>query len=341
MIFFLYICVKKQKMKNFILEENISDSYTSNKVENIKGSHLTIAISVNFDSYEEKLTKDLSDMHEKKYIPVSPSGDYADKASKIVLKMNELGLEGRIVLNITGNGLARMSNTINQEQSDKFVFNLLSEIIKNDRLNSKIEIIRSGGQTGFEESGAKASLKLGIKTIVHMPKDFKMRNQDGNDVTMSKEAAMLRFNNSKKTVYIDMDDTICDYTSLWKIYKEKFPEVQYPQSKFGFFSRIKPIEGALEAILLLERYYNVYILTRPSFKNLHCYSEKAEWVERYLGERYLEKLILCPDKSLVIGDYLIDDYDKNGQTEFMGEFIKFKTEEFSDWAKVVKYLIKL
>ena len=123
-------------------------------------------------------------MHDKKYIPVSPLGDYADKASKIVFKMNDLGLEGGIVLNITGNGLARMSNTINQEQSDKFVFNLINEIIKSDKLNSKIEIIRSGGQTGFEESGAKASLRLGIKTLVHMPKDFKMRNQDGNDVTI-------------------------------------------------------------------------------------------------------------------------------------------------------------
>jgi hypothetical protein len=44
---------------------------------------------------------------------------------------------------------------------------------------------------------------------------------------------------------------------------------------------------------------------------------------------------------LVKGDFLIDDYDKNGQTEFEGEFIKFKTELFPNWESVVKYLIKI
>ena len=136
-----------------------------------------------------------------------------------------------------------------------------------------------------------------------------------------------------------MDDTICNYSDLMGEYKIKYPDVEFPQSKFGFFSRLKPIEGALDAILKLEQNYEVYILTRPSIKNIHSYSEKAEWVERYLGEHYLEKLILCPNKSLVKGDFLIDDYDMNGQRQFEGEFIHFKTEKFPDWEFVLKYLI--
>jgi len=329
-------------MQNLILEENISDNYKVRTEENVNNSDLTLAIAIDFDSFGEKITKELTIKADKKYIAVSPDGDPIEKAAKIVAKMNELNLPQKFILNIAGNGLSTMKGQILQNEADEFTYILLKTISQNPKLNSKIGSVRTGGQSGFDEAGAKAAIKLGFTTVVHMPKGFKMRNQDGKDVTMSYEHAKLRFEILKsKIIYIDMDDTICDYSGLWSIYKEKFPGVQYPQSKFGFFSRLKPIEGALESISLLEKYYDVFILTRPSIKNLHSYSEKAEWVEKYLGEEYLEKLILCPDKSLVKGNFLIDDYDKNGQTEFEGEFIKFKTEMFPNWESVVKYLIKI
>jgi hypothetical protein len=329
-------------MQNLILEENISDNYKVRTEENVRNSDLTLAIAIDFESFGEKITKELTVKANKKYIAVYPDGDPIEKAAKIVAKMNELNLPQKFILNIAGNGLSIMKGQILQNEADEFTYILLKTISQNPKLNSKIGSVRTGGQSGFDEAGAKAAIKLGFTTVVHMPKGFKMRNQDGKDVTMSYEHAKLRFEILKsKIIYIDMDDTICDYSGLWSIYKEKFPGVQYPQSKFGFFSRLKPIEGALESISLLEKYYDVFILTRPSIKNLHSYSEKAEWVEKYLGEEYLEKLILCPDKSLVKGNFLIDDYDKNGQTEFEGEFIKFKTEMFPNWESVVKYLIKI
>ena len=329
-------------MQNLILEENISDNYKVRTEENVRNSDLTLAIAIDFESFGEKITKELTIQNNKQYIAVHPDGNPIEKAAKIVAKMNELNLPQKFILNIAGNGLSTMKGQVLQNEADDFTYILLKTISQDPKLNSKIGSIRTGGQTGFDEAGAKASVKLGFTTVVHMPKGFKMRNQDGKDITMSYEHAKLRFELlNSKIVYIDMDDTICDYTGLWSIYKEKFPTVQYPQSKFGFFSRLKPIEGALEAINLLEKYYDVFILTRPSIKNLHSYSEKAEWVEKYLGEKYLEKLILCPNKSLVKGDFLIDDYDKNGQTEFEGEFIKFKTELFPNWESVVKYLIKI
>jgi hypothetical protein len=329
-------------MQNLILEENISDNYKVRTEENVRNSDLTLAIAIDFESFGEKITKELVIKNDKKYIAVYPDGDPIEKAAKIVAKMNELNLPQKFILNIAGNGLSTMKGQVLQNDADEFTYILLKTISQDPKLNSKIGSIRTGGQTGFDEAGAKASVKLGFTTVVHMPKGFKMRNQDGKDITMSYEHAKLRFEILKsKIIYIDMDDTICDYSGLWSIYKEKFPGVQYPQSKFGFFSRLKPVEGALESISLLEKYYDVFILTRPSIKNLHSYSEKAEWVEKYLGEEYLEKLILCPDKSLVKGNFLIDDYDKNGQTEFEGEFIKFKTEMFPNWESVVKYLIKI
>lgn len=327
-------------MQNLILKESSSENYKVRTEENVMASDLTLAIAIDFDSFGEKITKEYTNKHNKKYIAVYPDGNPIEKADKIVSKMNEFDLPQKFVLNIAGNGLATMKGKMLQNEADEFTYLLLKTISQNPKLNSKIGFVVTGGQTGFDEAGAKASIKLGFETTINMPKGFKMRNQDGKDITMSYEHARLRFEVVKKIIYIDMDDTICDYSGLWRIYKEKFPDVQYPQSKFGFFSRLKPINGALEAISVLEKYYDVFILTKPSIKNLHSYSEKAEWVERYLGEKYLEKLILCPNKSLVKGDFLIDDYDKNGQTEFEGEFIRFGNDRFSNWSSVLSYLTK-
>ncbi len=51
----------------------------------------------------------------------------------------------------------------------------------------------------------------------------------------------------------------------------------------------------------------VYICTAPLLTSRFCVQEKFEWVRRYLGEKWLDKIIMCQDKSLVRGDILIDD----------------------------------
>ena len=140
-----------------------------------------------------------------------------------------------------------------------------------------------------------------------------------------------------KRIFCDMDDTLCDFIGPFKSGEYK---LKYPQSKVGFFLDLQPLEGAIEGMKTLQTKYSVYILTRPSIKNTNCYTEKAEWVKKYLGEEMLEKMIICPDKSLVKGDYLIDDDNRHGQIEFEGEHIHFgKDERFKNWAQVVDYLM--
>jgi 5'-nucleotidase len=143
---------------------------------------------------------------------------------------------------------------------------------------------------------------------------------------------------AKRVLLFDMDGVLCNYIKAREEGLERNPEQPYPQAKFGFFSNMEPIDGSIEAFRELEKHYDCYILTRPSTKNLLCYSEKAMWIRDYLGEYMLEKLIIACDKGRQPGDYLIDDMTEHGQTEFKGEHIHFGTEKFPDWASVVEYL---
>jgi 5'(3')-deoxyribonucleotidase len=98
--------------------------------------------------------------------------------------------------------------------------------------------------------------------------------------------------------------------------------------------------GFMEAWETLSEHYDLRFLTRPSMDNLNSYTEKAQWVRDHLGAKALEKLNLCPDKSLLIGDYLIDDWDIHGQTDFQGEFLQFgRGENCRTWNHVVEYLM--
>jgi len=143
----------------------------------------------------------------------------------------------------------------------------------------------------------------------------------------------------KKRVYIDMDGVLCDFkNNAIKHIKER-PQTEYPQSIFGFFLELDPLPGAIETYKKLEEHYEVYILTRPSIYNENCYSEKAYWVRKHLGFRTMPNLILCCNKSLVKGDYLIDDNTTDGQTEFEGEHIHFGTKKFPNWTVVSDYLL--
>ena len=134
----------------------------------------------------------------------------------------------------------------------------------------------------------------------------------------------------KKIVYIDMDNTLCDFRTAYLKALVNNPTQKYPQSEYLFFLNLKPIPNAIEAYNWLKERFIVKILTRPSVRNPLCYTEKRAWVEKYLGLDECENLILCCDKTLLKGDYLIDDCDQEGLFEPEWEHVKFGTEEFKN-----------
>lgn len=152
---------------------------------------------------------------------------------------------------------------------------------------------------------------------------------------------MISYSTRKPIIYVDMDDTIVEYTKAKELAIEKDPGISFPQSQLDFFRNLEPIRGAIEAIGQLEGLgYDVYILTAPSLENPLCYMEKRIWVENHLGVGWIRKLIISPNKGLLKGQYLIDDWTEGrGQENFEGELIHYGSTNFPDWTAVSKHFV--
>lgn len=106
------------------------------------------------------------------------------------------------------------------------------------------------------------------------------------------------------------------------------------------FSKMKPMTGAIEAYKKLSNKFDTYILSTAPWDNPSAWSDKLEWVKKYLGELAYKRLIITCHKNLNKGDYLIDDMNKNGAEKFTGELILFGSDKFLNWESVLKYLLK-
>ena len=144
-----------------------------------------------------------------------------------------------------------------------------------------------------------------------------------------------------KVVYVDMDDVLVDFQSgidslsdeERRVYKDNIDNVP------GIFSKMQPLDGAIEGYKKLTEHFDVYILSTAPWNNPSAWSDKLLWVQKHLGDIAYKRLILSSNKHLNAGDYLIDDRTANGASDFKGEHIHFLTEKFKNWDDVLNYLI--
>lgn len=137
-----------------------------------------------------------------------------------------------------------------------------------------------------------------------------------------------------KIILVDMDDTIADsekqIKNIWKWLNYDAIE-PYPQDKTtykkdmqlsqtgkqlleeavchpDFYRTMEIIEGSVEALYEMQSLgADVYFCTRPKTSSSHCYEGKKEWIREHFGDKWVKKFIPIKDKTMVIGDYLIDD----------------------------------
>ncbi len=144
----------------------------------------------------------------------------------------------------------------------------------------------------------------------------------------------------KKTLYIDMDNVLVDFPSgilltpeeVQLEYVDRLDEVPH------IFSKMQPIEGAVGAFEELSTLFDTYILSTAPWENATAWSDKLDWVKKYLGKPAHKRLILSHHKNLNNGHFLVDDRTKNGVDRFKGVHIHFGTNDFPDWNSVTSYL---
>jgi len=103
----------------------------------------------------------------------------------------------------------------------------------------------------------------------------------------------------KKILYIDMDNVLVDFPSAFKYYDEE--TLKKYQGRLDeiprIFSKMEPIKGAIEAFNILSEHFDVYILSTAPWNNPTAWSDKLEWVKKYLGKKAYKRLILTFNSS--------------------------------------------
>ena len=150
----------------------------------------------------------------------------------------------------------------------------------------------------------------------------------------------MNTNAASTIIYVDMDDTLCDFRAAYTKHRQDYPEIPYPQSTPGFFQHLQPLKHAIESFQWLREqpHFDVFILTAPSVKNPLCYIEKRLWVEDHLGFDVVNRLIISAHKGLNKGHFLIDDnVEGKGQEFFEGTVIKYGSNIFPDWLSIRRF----
>jgi len=171
--------VSLPKMQTGIdFQEHSKSDYPSRTRENASAD-ATIAIAMDFETPGEKLTKRSVKEQNKLYIPVNINVSLIDdpqEIDEIVTSLNHYKVRS---LNIAGNGIYTTKGKYTQEQLDDYVYNLIKIL----HAQHPFESIRTGGQTGIDEAGAKAGLRLGIPTTVLAPKGWIFRDINSKDIS--------------------------------------------------------------------------------------------------------------------------------------------------------------
>lgn len=125
-----------------------------------------------------------------------------------------------ISLNIAGNGIYTMKGIYTQEEIDQFTYELLKAVIKSPNLKNKIISIRTGGQTGFDEAGTKAGIRLGLPTLTLAPKNWTFRNVNGQDISDEK-----LFKDRFKDIYADDSNPIIIEGNVAETLNDKLQQI--------------------------------------------------------------------------------------------------------------------
>lgn len=169
-----------------------STSYDKRTEYNAKNSDVTLQFGINLGTTGEKSTAKHAGSKLITFDLKNPDATAYAKNITTILN-NPKNSSSGLTVNIAGNGLKTFVG-YNQNDIDELIYNNIRNLIKN---GVKINKIISGGQTGVDEAGIKAAMRLNIDWEINTTKDYKFRTADGTDIK-SKELFLARFDDTYK-----------------------------------------------------------------------------------------------------------------------------------------------
>lgn len=137
-----------------------------------------------------------------------------------------------------------------------------------------------------------------------------------------------------KIILVDLDGPLADFEGEFlKQWRKQFPNEffipfeqrrtfffndEYPEhlrkeaarviATAGFFADLSPVPGGVDAIKeMIALNHKVVVCTSDIYTNTTGLADKRIWVQKYLGHDFAKTMIFTRDKTLVRGNYLIDD----------------------------------
>lgn len=134
-----------------------------------------------------------------------------------------------------------------------------------------------------------------------------------------------------KRICLDMDEVLADtYAKFEDLYEERFDrrlkpadyhgmkiydlpgaaDIRNAMHEPGFFRDLPVMDGAREVVEELYEHYEIFVTTAATeFK--HSLLDKWEWLHENMPFIHHHRIVLCGDKRIVHGDFMIDDKVRN------------------------------
>jgi len=138
---------------------------------------------------------------------------------------------------------------------------------------------------------------------------------------------------NRPVIFFDMDNTLVDFQSGIDTTDSSVLEQYGPDNYYEvpeIFSRMKPTDGAIDAVNRLSQYYDIQILSTAPWKNPSAWTDKLNWIKEYFpttkerNEMLWKRVTISHHKDNLCGYALIDDNmnRRNGASRFHGRRIR-------------------
>lgn len=159
--------------------------YAARTIENAMLADCTIAFAFDFNTPGERLTKSATVNARRLYFQVDlMRADMANESERICSLLQHI--PDKICINVAGNGAyTAIKYGYDQGVIDRCLYTFFYYFFSHPIFKTKSLSIRSGGQSGADEAGLKAAVKLGIPATCLAP--FKWKFIDANGTHHSDE----------------------------------------------------------------------------------------------------------------------------------------------------------